>query len=73
MSVKRVWWIPVVFCIILGMLSFIPIDTSESGTFLPYRSLIPLAPVSSLLIWFGGGGFFYWLGRWATERPIRIP
>jgi hypothetical protein len=43
------------------------------GTFLPYQSLIPLAPISSLLIWFVGGGLLYLLGRWATGKPIRSP
>jgi len=71
-SVKPIWWIPIVLCIVLGFLSFIPVG-SEDGTFLPYQSLIPLAPISSLLIWFVGGGFFYILGRWATGKPIRTP
>jgi hypothetical protein len=51
--------------------SFIPIG--DEGTLLPYQSLIPLAPISSLLIWFVGGGLFYLLGRWATSRPIHSP
>jgi hypothetical protein len=58
---------------IAGGLSLIPLDTSEDGSFLPYRPLIPLAPISSLLICFVGGGLFYLLGRWATTRPIRMP
>lgn len=71
--VKPVWWIPILACAVLGVLSFIPIDTSRDGTFLPYRSLIPLAPLSSLLILFVGGGLLYLLGRWATNRPIHAP
>jgi hypothetical protein len=73
LSVKPIWWLPIVLCIVLGFLSFIPVDTSEDGTFLPYQSLIPLAPISSLLIWFVGGGLSYLLGRWATGKPIRSP
>jgi hypothetical protein len=72
-NVRSVWWIPILLCIIAGVLSFIPLDTSEDGSFLPYKPLIPLAPISSLLIWFVGGGFFYLLGRRATTRPIRTP
>ncbi len=73
LGVKPIWWIPIIACIVLGIISFIPVDTSESGAFLPYKSLIPGAPISSLLIWFVGGGFFYLLGRWATARPIHAP
>lgn len=73
LNVKPIWWIPIIVCVVVGFLSFIPVDTSQEGAFLPYKSLIPLAPLSSLLIWFVGGGFFYMLGRWATTRPIHIP
>jgi hypothetical protein len=73
LNVRPVLWIPVVVCFVLGIVSLIPLDTAESGTFLPYKSIIPLAPLSSILIWVVGGGFFYFLGRWATDRPIRSP
>lgn len=72
LKVKRVWWILILACIILGILSLIPSDTAKDGTFLPYQSVIPLAPISSILIWLAGG-LFYLLGRWATGRPIRSP
>ena len=72
-NVKRVWWIPIIACAVIGVLSFIPIDTSQDGAFLPYRSLIPLAPLSSLLILFVGGGLLYFLGRWVTKRPMSTP
>jgi hypothetical protein len=74
LKVKLVWWIPIGICIIVGIVALIPLDTSEgaSGTFLPYEPLIPLAPISSILIWLLGG-LFYLLGRWATERPLRSP
>jgi hypothetical protein len=72
LKVKRVWWIPILACIILFILSWIPLDTAEDGTFLPYQSVIPLAPISSILILLAGG-LFYLLGRWATGRPIRSP
>ena len=70
-NVRPIWWIPIAACIVAGFLSFIPIG--DEGTLLPYQSLIPLAPISSLLIWFVGGGLFYLLGRWATSRPIHSP
>lgn len=73
LSIRPLWWIPIAACVILGFLSFIPVDTSVDGTFLPYQSLIPMAPISSILIWIIGGGLFYMLGRWATTRPIRSP
>jgi len=72
LSVKRVWWIPVVICIVLGILSLIPVNTAKDGTFLPYQAIIPLAPISSILIWLAGG-LFYLLGRWVTGRPLRSP
>ncbi len=57
-------------CAVAAVLSLIPIDTSQDGTFLPYRSLIPLAPLSSVLILFVGGGLCYLMGRWFTGKPM---
>ncbi|MBE0481265.1 MAG: hypothetical protein IBX68_09830 [Dehalococcoidia bacterium] len=72
LRVKPVWWIPIGICIIVGVIGMIPVGAGES-TFLPYRPVIPLAPISSLLIWIIGGGFFVFLGRRSTDRPIRTP
>jgi hypothetical protein len=73
LSVRPVWWIPIIVCIVVGIVSLIPLNTAEDSTFLPYQPIIPLAPISTLLIWIVGGGLFYMLGRWATARPIRSP
>ena len=72
LKVKRVWWIPIAIFIILGIVALIPSNTAKDGTFLPYQPIIPLAPISSILIWLAGG-LFYLLGRWATGRPLRSP
>jgi len=47
---KQVWSVFIVLCIVVGFLSLIPLNIDEDGTFLPYQSLIPLAPISSILI-----------------------
>jgi len=72
LKVKLVWWIPIAICIVLGIVALIPLDTTKDGAILPYQSIIPLAPISSILIWLAGG-LVYLLGRWATGRPLRSP
>jgi hypothetical protein len=68
--IKLVWLIPVAVCILVGFLALIPANTAEAGRFLPYQSLVPWAPVSSLLSWLVGL-LFYLLGRDATNKPMR--
>lgn len=68
--VKTVWWIPIMACIFAGIATLIPVDTAESGKFLPYEPLVPFAPISSAALWIMGLLFFY-LGRQVTERPLR--
>lgn len=72
LRVKLVWWIPIAICIIVGIVALIPRDTSVSGTFLPYQSVIPWAPISSILIWLIGW-LFYRVGRWAIQRSLGSP
>ena len=72
LSIRKIWWIPVIICIILGIVGILPIDTDGDGTLLPYKPIIPLAPISSILIWLLGV-LFYFIGRWYTSRPMRMP
>lgn len=68
--VKLVWWVPVAACIIAGIVALMPANTAVPGTFLPYQSLVPWAPISSIGIWLIGF-LFYLLGREVTARPMR--
>ncbi|MEE8471053.1 MAG: hypothetical protein V3S51_06970 [Dehalococcoidia bacterium] len=68
--IKLAWWLPIAACIVVGIVALIPANTAESGRFLPYQSLIPWAPISSIIIWLAGF-LLYFLGRGATERPMR--
>ncbi|HEY48962.1 MAG TPA: hypothetical protein G4O13_02835 [Dehalococcoidia bacterium] len=70
--VKRLWFILILLCFIVGVISLIPSGAEGDGALLPYQSIIPLAPISSILIWLLGFSF-YLLGRWATDKPIRRP
>ena len=72
LNIRRGWWIPIGICIIVGIISLIPLNTGVDGTYLPYQSIIPLAPVSTILIWILAG-LLYFLGRWSTGRPIKSP
>jgi len=67
--VKPLWWIPILICIIAGIVYLIP-SSSSSGPVLAYQALIPLAPIPSIIMWILGFGIFM-LARWSTERPLR--
>ena len=68
--VKLVWWIPIAVCIIVGIVALLPADITASGKFLPYQSIVPWAPLSSIGIWLIGF-LVYILGREFTGRPMR--
>jgi len=70
--IKPFWFILVMLCLIVGIISLIPSGADGDGMILPYQSVIPLAPVSTLLLWLLGL-IFYVLGRRFTDRPIRKP
>ena len=66
---KPLWWIPIMMCVIAGIVFLIPVEDS-SGPTLAYDAVVPLAPLSSILMWILGI-FIYALGRRATGRPLR--
>ena len=66
---KPLWWIPITMCLVGGIVFLIPV-ADASGPTLMYDSLVPLAPISSILMWLIGL-LIYLLGRWATNRPLR--
>ncbi len=67
--IKPLWWIPIVTCLIAGIVFLLP-GGGTGPTLLPYDSLVPLAPISSIIIWLIGY-LVYLLGRWSTGRPLR--
>ncbi len=66
---KPLWWIPIMMCLVGGIVFLIPVGDA-SGPTLMYDSLVPLAPISSIMMWLIGL-LIYLLGRWATNRPLR--
>ena len=66
---KPLWWVPIMMCVLAGIVFLIPV-TDASGPTLMYDSLVPLAPISSILMWLIGL-LVYLLGRYATNRPLR--
>ncbi|MEE8373484.1 MAG: hypothetical protein V3R87_07200 [Dehalococcoidia bacterium] len=66
---KPLWWIPVMMCFIAGFVFLIPVGDA-SGPTLAYDAVVPLAPLSSILMWILGI-LIYALGRRTTGRPLR--
>jgi len=67
--VRPLWWIPILLCFAAGIVFLIPAD-GATGPTLAYDALIPLAPLSSILIWIVGI-LIYGLARWSTRKPMR--
>jgi hypothetical protein len=66
---KPLWWVPILMCFVAGIVFLIPVNNAAGPT-LMYDSLVPLAPISSILMWIIGV-LIYMLGRYATNRPLR--
>jgi hypothetical protein len=67
--IKPLWWVPIIMCVIAGIVFLLPAGNT-GPTLLPYDSVVPLAPISTILIWIVGY-LVYLLARWATSRPMR--
>ena len=67
--IKPLWWIPILMCLVAGIVFLIPADDA-SGPTLIYETVVPLAPISSIIMWLIGV-IVYMLGRWSTGRPLR--
>ena len=66
---KPLWWLPILMCLVAGIVFLIPVDDA-AGPNPVYDSLVPLAPISSILMWLVGM-LIYMLGKYATNRPLR--
>lgn len=66
--IKPLWWIPILMCLIAGIVFLIPVEEASGPSL--YDSLVPLAPLGSLIMWFIGL-LIYMLARWSTGRPLR--
>jgi len=70
-KIKPIWRVPVVLLVLLGILALMPVSYFESP-FFNYHSLLPLAPVTTVIMWVMASVIYY-IGRWITEREIKRP
>ncbi|MEM3863736.1 MAG: hypothetical protein QW699_04520 [Metallosphaera sp.] len=61
MGLKWYYWVGIIVFIILGVSTLVPAPTDKTSL-LGYKTLCPLAPVSTAVCW-AIAGAIYWLGR----------
>ena len=70
-KIKPVWLVPVTVLFFLGLVALLPLGNFKSP-FFNYRSLLPLAPIPSLVLWLVAY-IVYRVGCWLTQKPIKKP
>ena len=67
--IRPLWWVPILLCLAAGIIFLIP-GGNGAGPNPFYDSIVPLAPITSIIVWIVGL-LVYMIARWSTDRPMR--
>ncbi|MFP3975766.1 MAG: hypothetical protein ACLFVK_06050 [Dehalococcoidia bacterium] len=71
-KVKPIWYVPTILLFLLGIAALVPVSYFPSPFFDGYHTLLPLAPVLTMILWILGC-VVYLIGRRTTQGPIKRP